>query len=101
LLLVIALSSCGSGLQTPATIALCDSSLTFSTNIAPIVAGSGTGHCAACHAGKYDNKDGIQANRNNVFKKVNDGSMPLDNTSFKDTSDGQTFLAWASCPTLK
>lgn len=92
--------ACGTGLRTPGTVKLCDSSLSFDKDISTMVGSSGSARCASCHAGKYDNKSGIQGNRKSVYSKVLDGSMPQGSSGFKDTADGKTFLAWVACPTL-
>ena len=97
---IFVLYACGTGLRTPGTIKLCDDTLTFDKDISAMVSASGTARCGSCHAGKYDNKDGIQNNRKSVYSKVLDGSMPQGSSGFKDSADGKTFLAWSACPTL-
>ncbi len=96
----VLLSACGSGLSTPKTAKLCDRSITFDKDISAILASSGTGHCGTCHAGRYDNKSGIQNNRAKVYARVDDGTMPQDSAGFKESADGQKFLGWAACSKL-
>lgn len=90
--------ACGSGLDTPATLKQCDRSLTFDHDIKPLVAASGSGHCASCHAGRYDSKGGLVNDGKDVIERVKNGSMPTDNSAWKDEADGKKFVAWASCP---
>lgn len=90
--------ACGSGLDSPTTLKQCDHSLTFDHDIKPLVAASGSGHCASCHAGRYDAKSGLVKNRKDVIERVKSGAMPTDNSSWKDEANGKIFIAWASCP---
>ena len=92
--------ACGAGLDTPATLAACDASLTFDHDIAPIVAATGTGRCVSCHA-KYDGISGITTDRSDIYKEVDRGSMPQGESGFHTTDDGKKFLAWLSCKNLK
>jgi hypothetical protein len=82
-------------------LAKCNESLTFAKDVAPLVVASGSGQCGACHSGRYDNKAGIADNRESVVKKVTSGDMPRGDSGWRDTTDGQTFLGWASCTSLK
>ena len=98
--LALLAGSCGSGLKTPGTQALCNSSLSFDQDIKTIVAASGSGSCGSCHSGKYDNKSGIQSDRAKVYQTVHQGKMPQSNSGWKDTTDGKKFLSWAACEPL-
>lgn len=97
----LSLLSCGIGLDTPATLASCNSSLTFDQDISSIVGRSGSGHCAQCHSGRYDNLSGIRQDRAAVIQSIKNGSMPPDNSNFKSSIDGEKLISWASCSTLK
>jgi hypothetical protein len=94
-------SSCGNGIDTPGTLAKCDSSLTFETDISAIVASDGAGRCAQCHSGRYDSLAGIRKERSEFLKNIKNGSMPPGGSQFKDSTDGAKVIAWASCATLK
>jgi hypothetical protein len=93
--------SCGPGLDTPKTSAGCQETLTFDRDISSIVAGSGSGKCGNCHAGKYDMLAGIRVDRGEVFRQINERKMPTNDDAFRDSVDGQKILSWISCVKLK
>ena len=99
--IILPLLACGTGLDTPATLASCDSTLSFDQDISSIVGRGGSGHCAQCHGGSYDNLSGIRQDRASVIQSIKNGSMPPGSSNFKSSTDGKKLISWASCTTLK
>ena len=93
---VAGLISCGDGISTPATIAQCDTSLSYTGEIQGLLATA----CVTCHS-DYDSKDAVRLHRGEFISEIRGGSMPPGNSEFASTTDGQKILAWLSCPSLK
>lgn len=96
------------------TTSACDT-MTFATDIAPIVGDNGTGACAKCHTDsgineKFDTLASFQNNKSVALERVSSDDsalvMPQPHTNgggidFKTTDDGKKLITWLGCSTLK